>query len=296
MKKFIFILLALQVFISVSTPVFGCTSFAVYEGKPIYGMNFDYPRNVELKFVISTHGNLKTFHLDFFVKDKKFWAATAGMNSYGLFSSLQLEYPAPDKFINPGTDTLYLWDLCNIASIEFDKTEKIINFLENKRLIQSPDLILHYLFADINGKAITVEAGDEGNFIAKIQGKYHVMTNFPVRNFVDKPYEEVVGAGDERYKIVHRYLEKHAKEFDVNHALILLQAAVNTYEGYPTRSSMVFVSTAKVIYIALEENFNKIWKVSLDEETIETFRGFKTSLKYPLNEKGILGSELCSHE
>lgn len=64
MKNLYFFLLALICLLLTAGPACACTSFAVYGNKVVYGMNFDYVL-APLKFIIDTHGSVKTFHLKF---------------------------------------------------------------------------------------------------------------------------------------------------------------------------------------------------------------------------------------
>jgi len=45
---------------------------------------------------------------------------------------------------------------------------------------------------------------------------------------------------------------------------------------YPTRCSMVFDPNNLEIYVYLEKNFNKIFKLSLENQTIETYSGIES--------------------
>ena len=55
---------------------------------------------------------------------------------------------------------------------------------------------------------------------------------------------------------------------------------------------MVFDPTAQEIYVALEGNFEKIWKVSLQDGTMETWKGFAEPVTFSLTAQGVLASSL----
>jgi hypothetical protein len=55
---------------------------------------------------------------------------------------------------------------------------------------------------------------------------------------------------------------------------------------------MIFDPIHNEIFIAIDRNFNKIWKASLEESTIETFSGFNISIKKPLDSKGLMALEI----
>ena len=58
-----------------------------------------------------------------------------------------------------------------------------------------------------------------------------------------------------------------------------------------TRCSMVFDPDKKEIFICLEGDFKKIWKISLKNQTIETHRGFASFKRNSIPAEGMLASE-----
>jgi hypothetical protein len=276
-----------------SGPCQACTSFATYATKPIYGMNFDYPAHLELRFAITEHNGIKVFRQQFV--QGSMIADIAGMNSHGLLSTQQIVNPIPANITGQSSNPLYLWDLHNGVLTQFANISQVRDWLSTRTLIHYPDIPLHSLLADITGQAIVAEVGEQGNAITPIEGDFHVMTNFPVYQFAGKSYEEVEGSGSTRYKIAYQYLLEQAEHFDIEYGLALLQVAINTSAEYPTRCSMVFDPTTQEIYVALEGNFEKIWKVSLQDGTMETWKGFTEPVTVPLTTQGILASSLEHH-
>jgi hypothetical protein len=55
---------------------------------------------------------------------------------------------------------------------------------------------------------------------------------------------------------------------------------------------MIFDPEKRQIYICLEGEFEKIWKVSLESRTIETYDGFGSFKRVPIPAEGISSSEL----
>jgi hypothetical protein len=49
----------------------------------------------------------------------------------------------------------------------------------------------------------------------------------------------------------------------------------------------------KEIFICLEGNFDKIWKVSLVNQSIETWRGFASFRREPIPAQGVSGADLA---
>jgi len=266
---------------------FACTSFAVYADETFYGMNFDYP-DTEVKFSIYPSGDRKVFQMEF--RDGDGFSATAGMNSAGLFSSCQMLFPEVPEAISPGPDDVYPWQVYRRALFDFERVEEVTAFLADKRVVHW-SRTLHDLFADLDGNAMVVEAGDEENVITGIEDGLLVMTNFPNGDFVGRGYEHVEGVGAERYKIAYENISEHMAAFDVERGLETLEKAVSSGD-YPTQASMLFEPEAGEVYIALKKDFGRIWKVSIADQTIEIYSGFGKARKMDLDAGGVLASDL----
>ena len=266
---------------------FACTSFAVYSDETFYGMNFDYP-DTEIRFTIHPSGDLKVFQMEFLQGND--FAATVGMNSAGLFSSCQMLFPEAPAATSPGSDDLYPWQVYEEALFNFESVEDVTEFIRDRKIIHD-SVTLHDLFADTRGDAMVVEVGDEENVITRIENDFIVMTNFPNGDFAGQSYENVEGAGAERYKIAYENISDHVTAFDVDRGLETLEKAVSSGE-FPTQASMVFDPEKGEVYIALKRDFSKIWKVSIADETIETFSGFGKARKMELDAAGVLVSDL----
>jgi len=55
---------------------------------------------------------------------------------------------------------------------------------------------------------------------------------------------------------------------------------------------MLFETEKNEIYICLKHDYKKIWKVSLQNKTIETYLGFTNSKIIELDDSGVLASQL----
>lgn len=266
---------------------FACTSFAVYAGETLYGMNFDYP-DTEIRFTIYPSGDLKVFQMEFLQDDG--FAGTAGMNSAGLFSSCQMLLPEVPGTRAPGPDEVYTWQAYRQALFDSESVEEVAEFLSDKRVVHW-SITLHDLFADVHGNAMVVEAGDGENVVTPIEDGFIVMTNFPNGDFSGQGYERVEGVGAERYKAAYENISAHIDAFNVARAFETLEKAVSSGD-FPTQASMVFEPETNAVYIALKKGFGRIWKVSITEQTIETYLGFGRTRKMNLDSTGITASAL----
>jgi hypothetical protein len=295
MKRFTIVtLVAALVLLLAQGPARACTSFAVYTSQPIYGMNFDYAW-FPMKLRIVTKGDLRTFHLSFEKQfgETRFFADTGGMNSKGLFYACQGLYPVAPIPPEPKEGTLPLY-LLNEMPENTGTIKKIEQACNNHHLVQIKGASIHTLFADKTGRAMVVETGKKQNILTHRTDNFIVMANFANHSLAGKSYKEAKGCGDYRYKIIHEYIEKNFEKFDVDHGLTVLEKAFNNSPDYPTTCSMVYAPETNSIYIAFRRDFTKIWKISLMEGTIETFRGFKTEIKRPLDQDGLLVSYLLN--
>ena len=281
----VFTLLAISFNPSLSV---ACTSFAVYSNKTVYGMNFDFKPNLLQIFSISSEIQGKVFHLRPFG-----FGEVAGMNMQGLFASCQMLIPEENPPATRSKNQISTWIFHKMVLSRFEQVPQAKDLLNNRQMAQAIGTSLHNLVADRFGDAMVVETGETGNQITEIQDRYMVMTNFPIYQLKGKSYEDAEGIGSERYKIAHRYIRSNLKAFDTEKGMEVLKQAQSMSEIYPTRSSMVFDPYKKEIFICLEGNFDKIWKVSLVNQSIETWRGFASFRREPIPAEGVSDADLA---
>jgi len=269
--------------------VSACTSFAVTSERTLYGMNFDYPPNV-IRFSIEDHASGAVFLGEFLMDD--FWARTVGMNEHGLFASNQMVYPARATVEEPAPDEVYIWDAFYSGLSECRSVEGALAWIGNRRVVQYPSLQLHNLFADPSGNAVVLECGHTENVITEIEGPFLVMTNYHNGDFRGIPLDEIAGVGAERYQVAYRTIEENLNGFDIDDAFDVLRRSAQSTGDYKTRYSLVFDPAALQVYIALERDYDHIWRASLHDRTIEMYRGFSRQLLLPLGEDGVTGPTL----
>ena len=265
-----------------------CTSFAVYSKNTVYGMNFDYKPNLPQIFTISSEFQGKVFHLR-----PVGFGEVAGMNIKGLFASCQGLIPEEKPPATRSKNQISTWIFHKVALSRFEQVPQVKDFLNNKQVVQAVGTSMHNLVADRFGDAMVVETGETENQITGIQDRYIVVTNLPIYQLTGKSYEEAEGRGSDRYKIAHRYIRRNLKDFDIENGMEVLKLARNKSKTYPTRCSMVFDPNKKEIFICLEGNFDKIWRVSLENQTIETFHGFASFKREPIPAEGLTAADLA---
>jgi hypothetical protein len=269
-----------------------CTSFAVYSEKTLYGMNFDYPPN-EIRFSIEEHEVGPVFIGSFWMGEH--YGRTVGMNGHGLFASDQMVFPLRAGGEEVGEDETYVWEAFYSGLRECTTVDEVMAWIGERRLVQYPTLPLHNLYADPGGDAMVVEAGEDGNVVTEIDGPFLVMTNFHNGDFKGVGRDEIRGDGADRYRAATMYIEEHLKAFDIDHAFEALRQTAQGLGDFKTRYSLVFDPEAREIYIALERDYDHIWKVSLNKRTIEMYAGFDEDTILVLDEAGITGPTLQSY-
>jgi len=271
-----------------------CTSFAAYFQNPIYAANIDHPdRERKFKITKVKENGMIIFHCQ--NRENNRFVDTACMNSLGMFSNYQILTPNNNtKISKPKSNKLAVGNLYTLSQMYMGTISELLNRI-GKNTVYHNDLFefrLHNMFADIKGQAVILETNENGNAISYIHDKHIVMTNFPVCEFEGKPYSDVYGEGSDRYKIAHDEIIKNKNNLGVKQAFCVLEKARYKHEYCPTVCSMVFDPINLYVYIALFGVFEKIWRVSLIEDTLETFSGFDKNYKFKIGSKGILASEL----
>ena len=269
-----------------------CTGFAVYSGKTLFGMNFDYPPN-EVRFSIEEHDVGAVFFGSFWMDEH--YAHTVGMNERGLFATDQMVSPPRAATESPSESELYVWNAFYDGLCTWESVQGVLDWIGKRRLVQYPDLFLHNLYADPTGNAAIVEAGIGGNIITPIEGSFLVITNFHNGDFRGLDLRDIVGDGAERYRVVTRSITERFAAFDVDDAFDALRRAATSSGPFRTRYSLVFDPETLEVYVALERDYDHLWKTSLSDRTIETYRGFDTHHVLALDPTGITGEMLRSY-
>jgi len=260
------------------------TAFAIYSAKTLYGVNLDSEAR-EVRFSIETQGDGVVFFVSSEVDGV--FLPTVGMNRDGLFASTQSVLPRRATSGSDSDEELPVWDAFYDGLRASSSVENVIRWIGDRRLVQEPPLELHTLYADRGGDARIVECGIGGNTISEMSGSSLVMTNFRNGDFLSLGLDDIAGHGAERYRIAHRYLEERADAFDIDEGFELLRRASMSTGDRPTRCSLVFDPKELEVYVALERDYERVWKVSLIERTIETHRGFEEHRALALDEAGL---------
>lgn len=263
-----------------------CTSFATYFAEPIFGFNFDYLADREIRFVVVPEPNRTFFAVVFDYGE--FFVTTACMTTEGRFAVLQEQHPLRDSTHAQEPNGVFFHEVMGMF-FEAPNLEDLLKELEGKRIVQTPGSSIHMLLADGDGSAAILEEGAEQNEVLPAEDGFLVMTNFKHSDFRGLPYDQVRGVGDGRYITAYEHIQENRSEFVLNAALHVLR---KTVQPGLTRCSLVFVPSENSVYLALRGDFTTMWRVSLKEGTIEKFRGPGEQVVLPFPEEGISAKEL----
>ncbi|SFM29021.1 C45 family peptidase [Pelosinus propionicus] len=268
-----------------------CTSFAAYYGRPLYGMNFDFPM-VDIKVTIEKSAAVKFICFYIYVFDG--YSPLVGMNEHGSFVNLQELHMEGDAS---------QLEECH-ASTEIDGLQLFADYLNERitmdeimaldsktRLTLPENYKIHSLFAAQNGQSTIIE-GIKGKLLQqKISGQQQVMTNFAHVLHPDTAKLDLRFVGAERYVTTDRLLKKACNSLDVEQAMSILKSAFQTRGDYPTQCSWVFLPQDQTVYFRLTKNINCIWKISLQNETIEN-TGDKNAPPIKIGDAGVVVTQL----
>lgn len=261
-----------------------CTSFVVYDGKALYGMNFDF-QDTDLLFSVETVDGIKAFSMAFQAGNE--FEPTVRMNDKGLFLSEQMQFPEMKKIKELKGNQYYIGDVGPKVAT-FENTASVLKFIGDKQLVNR-NVTVHHLIADMVGEAAVVEAGDTSNRVVKMDGSYMVMTNFTQSDFVGKLTSEINGIGSDRYRIACEILESNLGKMSPELGWDVLN---KTMQLGSTQCSMLMDPSEKSVKFKLKNDGERIWHLNLENSIIDGTSTDGTRYQKKLGEGGILASEL----
>ena len=257
-----------------------CTCFAVYSPAPLYGMNWDYPDAEAYLRLNHPEGYYKVFSFGF---ETEYGMATNGsMNDQGFIALIQDLHPREEPTAALDDASVQdMHDYAGSAPYLFARAHQVRDMLDGGMHVANRYHTLHSLFADAQGDAFVLEEYNKENIVTNIKDGMLVMTNFPnhlIGQFDQAKSEYELQSsygfvGVDRYNIAHEIIAARRDDFNVSIGFDTLKSAAQ-YGLYRTRFSGVYDPVNKDVYIALERDYDHIWKISLTKETVETYDGF----------------------
>ncbi|NLK97897.1 hypothetical protein [Defluviitalea saccharophila] len=283
MRKILWIM-ALVILVSIGNQTYACSGYAVYKENVYYGMNWDYPPGYDATLSIVNKEDMRIFLV--YDSDGNFFT---GMNDQGLFAMTIMVTPEEDFGLlhensYNNVEHIVAKDLFFESLFNYSNMNQVNNYLKDKRLFYST-IKLHNMLADTNGNAQIVEVGKDKNRITAIKDNFLLISNFPQYYFENTPYNQIVANGSDRYIAGYDYILKNIEHFDRNHGLKMLEAMKCVGPTYYTLCSFLFEPKENTVYIALNRDYERIWKISIAEGTAETYKGFESPMKIKFGER-----------
>jgi len=263
---------------------FSCSSFTFDGANKVRGMNFDYTNNPELKFQFLINMPKDIFLLSFETNWGYAW--TMGINDSGIFIPFQLV--DSNEFVSDEKGSVFMHNIFMETLSYADNIGFVNEYIGNRRVFSPRGAYTHMMISDLSGNAAIIEAGEYQNEITEKNEEFMLMTNFAVYKFREKNYDEVYGMGATRYINMHDTLIKSGEEISFEEAWEILKSASNSF----TDCSTIFFPEEHEIYFCLDCDYDRIWKVSIENRSIETYSGFSEYKNMIINDDGILKSEL----
>lgn len=290
-KKIITMLILFTCTLSVlSLNCFANTVFSVRSDKTYYGKNWDWDfnRKKDVVFTMQSYED-GLLILDIRLSDSGFLCTS--LNNKGLFASCNAT-----TGVKGITDMSRYAHNINIADLREDSTtyvskvSQIINRV-NERGIYCPGYQEHVFFSDIDGNACVVATDNEKTSIVKDENQFLVATNFPLNTL--KSLGDLDNAPCERYKAAYQYIEDKTMTFSFEDGVEVLK---RTIQSDRTIYSILCDPKENVAYLFLDQDFNRIWKISFETKSISTYKGFKNNTEFKFNSQGINFMQLESYQ
>jgi len=251
--------------------VFACSSFSSNGERMIRGMNFDFSGNLPLTFRVSSQPNGKTVIAYFLYQNVDCYFL--GVNQRGHFCTFQM---VPNRYGSrtPGKTDLSLFSFWEDALKNLPDYSEFEEILSTRRLKCEAGWSLHSLMADAFGNTYILEAGEKDNLITRQEQSAIALTNFYLYDYLQIPPRKI-GSGFERYNSILKKISEIGEIVNIDDAFDVLETALQTGE---VRSELiaVFDASEPVLYIALDADLSKIWKVDFLNETVCDYRGFES--------------------
>ena len=250
---------------------YGCSSFSSNGERMIRGMNFDFSGKPPLTFRVSSQPNGKTLIAYFLYQNVDCYFL--GVNQRGHFCTFQM---VPNRYASrtQGKTDLSLFSFWEDALKNLPDYSEFEEILSTRRLKCEAGWSLHSLMADAFGNTYILEAGEKDNLITRQEQSAIALTNFYLYEYLQIPPRKI-GSGFERYNSILKKISEIGEIANIDDAFDVLETALQTGE---VRSELIAVFNASepVLYIALDADLSKIWKVDFLNETVCDYRGFES--------------------
>lgn len=263
-----------------------CTSFVLHKEKTFIGMNFDIS---ERPIKMALAGDKQLIILQ---KEGGRFLPALGLNQDGTFMNLQMVDPTDEGKYRRGKNCVHIMRLFDDVLSGKIETASLPAYLQEKEIVNVPDYSVHSLITAPDRKSYVVQPGRNLIELDKMKQEFLVLTNFSVSDQLSRKSVIAEGPGSDRYKRAYHEIGNHKNDFSAEKGISILRETAQTEGEYPTQLSMIFIPDDNSVYFTLYGDFNKSFKFSFNDKTIQTIAGFKENHSIVLSKKGILLSDL----
>jgi hypothetical protein len=180
----------------------------------------------------------------------------------------------PDRYASPtkGKVNMSLFSFWNEALKKYPDFSEFEEILATRRLECEPGWSLHSLMADAFGNTYVIEVGEMDNLITRQEQSVIALTNFYLYDYL-QTLSRMVGSGLDRYSAILKKVTNFGNIASIDDGFEVLKSAL---QKGTVRSELtaVFDTEEPILYIALDADLSKIWKIDFLRETVSDYRGF----------------------
>ncbi len=262
-----------------------CTSFGLYADQTYIGMNFDISDR-PIKLCLKGENQFLIYQ-----KDGGKFLPAFGINKNGTFMNLLMVKANAAGEYRRGKDCLHIIKLFDNVLGEKISLDELDTVLQEKTIVNVPNISVHSMIAAKNGRAYVIEPGRTNLSFNPSDQNFLALTNFPLTNLGEMA-DGVTGAGADRYQVCTQLLAEHQGDFDVAHGLSILASTAQAAGDYPTQLSMLAMPEEGIIYFTVKRNYQKRFTFSFADELLRTDEGFAAPRAITLDKRGVLLSAL----
>lgn len=261
-----------------------CTAFSVKSSSnTFYGKNWDFNQNRKKDVIITLKdlgNNLSSVN---FMLSSGFLCSAINSNGFYVTCNANTDTNKIDSEFN--SNNIDIGQLRE-QGVKFTKISDLKEYIANKK-VTCNGYEEHVFFADKYGDSCLIETDNSKTYAIDDQNNFLAVTNFPLHSLSN--LGDLDQAPCERYNVAYSYINEKSASFTFDDGIETLRM---TRQSYSTIYSFIYDVNENAIYLFLNQNFNKIWKISFETKSITTYKGFDKSAEFKLNSDGVLLTDL----
>lgn len=238
-----------------------CTSFTIYSNEILYGMNFDISSR-PIKFSLVIRNSNKALLI--LQKENGTFYPAFGFTESGVFANLLMVKQNEKGKYRRGKNVVHIMKIFDEVMTNQISVEDIKGKYNNHSIVNVPNFSVHSMISNMN-TTIFLEPGEGIVYDNEGLNKYFVLSNSSIVDFEK--------AKDSRYNICRLGLDEQGNNISVEKGFDILKSCSQSDGDYPTQLSIISKPREKEIYLAVERNYEKIYKYSFETDKISIYQG-----------------------